>query len=106
MLCHEHPGFSFRQRGAEPHKSIAEYRDHLAPGSYLVITHGTLEDNAKGEEEAAEGVYSRASVRCTSGRCRCAALLRQRLTWIAEWRPEPEGTARQHPMRGGVGREP
>jgi hypothetical protein len=23
-----------------PHQIIAEYRDHLAPGSYLAITHG------------------------------------------------------------------
>ena len=46
---------------AEPHKIIAEYRDQLAPGSYMAITHGTLEDGPAGEGQAAESVYRQAS---------------------------------------------
>jgi SAM-dependent methyltransferase len=100
---------------AEPHKIIAEYRDRLVPGSYLVITHGTREDDPAGEEAAAEGVYRQASsqlhirplpdvLRFFEG----FELVEPGLAWITEWRPEP-GTAptgRQHSMRGGVGRRP
>jgi O-methyltransferase involved in polyketide biosynthesis len=100
---------------AEPHKIIAEYRDHMAPGSYLAITHGTLEEDPEGEGGKAEGVYRQASsqlhvrplpevLRFFDG----FELVEPGLTWITEWRPEP-GTAptgRQQSMRGGVGRKP
>ncbi len=46
---------------AGPHKIIAEYRDQLAPGSYLAITHGTLADDPAREGQAAERVYRPAS---------------------------------------------
>jgi SAM-dependent methyltransferase len=99
---------------AEPHKIIAEYRDHLAPGSYLAITHGTLEEDPGGDSGKAEGVYRQASsqlhvrplpevLRFFDG----FELVEPGLTWITEWRPEP-GTApigRQHSLRGGVGRK-
>ena len=100
---------------AEPHRIIAEYRDQLAPGSYLAITHGTLEDDPAGEGQAAERVYRQASsqlhVRPLPDVLRFFEgfeLVEPGLTWITEWRPEP-GTAptgRQHSMRGGVGRKP
>ena len=100
---------------AEPHKIIAAYRDHMVPGSYLAITHGTLEEDPQGEGGKAEGVYRRASsqlhvrplpevLRFFDG----FELIEPGLAWITEWRPEP-GTAptgRQHSMRGGVGRRP
>jgi SAM-dependent methyltransferase len=100
---------------ADPHKVIAEYRDHLAPGSYLAISHGTLEEDPEGEGGKAAGVYRHASsqlhvrplpevLRLFDG----FELVDPGLTWITEWRPEP-GTAptgRQHSMRGGVGRKP
>ena len=54
---------------AGPHKIIAEYRDQLAPGSYLAITHGTLADDPAREGQAAERVYRRRPPSCTSGRC-------------------------------------
>ncbi len=99
---------------AAPHKVIAEYRDHLAPGSYLAISHGTLEEDPGGEGGKAEGVYRQASsqlhvrplpevLRFFDG----FELVDPGLTWITGWRPEP-GTAptgRQHSMRGGVGRK-
>ena len=100
---------------AEPHKIIAEYRDHLAPGSYLAISHGTREEDPAGEVGQAEGVYRLASaqlhvrplpevLRFFDG----FELVEPGLTWIADWRPEP-GTApvgRRHSLRGGVGRKP
>ncbi len=100
---------------AQPRKIIAEYRDQLAAGSYLAITHGTLEDDPAGEGQAAEGVYRQASsqlhVRPLPDVLRFFEgfeHVKPGLTWITDWRPEP-GTApigRQHSMRGGVGRKP
>jgi SAM-dependent methyltransferase len=100
---------------ADPHKIMAEYRDHLAPGSYLAITHGTLEEDPATEGSKAEGVYRQASsqlhVRPLPDVLRFFdgfELVEPGLTWIAQWRPEP-GTAptgRQQSMRGGVGRKP
>jgi len=100
---------------AGPHQIIAAYRDHLAAGSYLAITHGTLEDDPAREGWAAEGVYHQASsqlhrrsmpevLRFFAG----FELIEPGLTWITEWRPEPltEPVGRQHSMRGGVGRKP
>ena len=44
----------------KPHQIIAGYRDHLAPGSYLAITHGiaaaTPEDDPDGLVEQSGGV--------------------------------------------------
>src|SRR5260370_9139193 len=45
----------------EPHQVIAQYRDRMAPGSYLAITHGTMEEDPAGERDKAAGVYRRAS---------------------------------------------
>jgi len=99
----------------EPHKIIAEYRDHMAPGSYLVITHGTKEKDASAEREAAADAYRRASSQlhlrtlADVGRLFDGfELVEPGLVWITEWRPEP-GTAptgRAQSMRGGVGRKP
>jgi SAM-dependent methyltransferase len=99
---------------AEPHAVIAEYRDRMAPGSYLVITHGTKEKASPAERDRAADVYRDASSQL---HLRPLPEVRQffdgfelvepGLVWIAEWRPEP-GTAptgRVQSMRGGVGRK-
>jgi hypothetical protein len=98
----------------EPHKIIAQYRDHMAPGSYLAITHGTMEEDPAGERDKAAGVYRQASsalhVRPLADVQRFFdgfELVEPGLVWITEWRPEP-GTAptgRAQSMRGGVGRK-
>ncbi len=100
---------------AGPHKIIAEYRDALASGSCLVISHGTLEEDPAGEGGKAEGVYRQASsqlhVRPLAEVRRFFdgfELIEPGLTWITEWRPEP-GTAptgRAQSLRGAVGRKP
>jgi hypothetical protein len=98
----------------EPLKIIAEYRDRMAPGSYLAITHGTMEEDPAGERDKAAGVYRQASsqlhVRPLADVRRFfdgLELVEPGLAWITEWRPEP-GTAptgRAQSMRGGVGRK-
>jgi S-adenosyl methyltransferase len=100
---------------AEPHAIIAAYRDQMARGSYLAITHGTMEEDPRGEGEAAAGVYRLASsqlhVRSLPGVLRLFdgfVLVEPGLTWITEWRPEPGTTpvGRPHSLRGGVGCKP
>jgi S-adenosyl methyltransferase len=99
----------------EPHQIIAQYSDRMAPGSYLAITHGTMEEDPAGERDQAAGVYRQASSQL---HVRPLADVRRffdgfefvepGLVWITEWRPEP-GTAptgRAQSMRGGVGRKP
>jgi SAM-dependent methyltransferase len=98
----------------EPHRIIAEYRDRMVPGSYLVITHGTMEEDPAGERDKAAAVYRQASsqlhVRPLADVRRFFdgfELVEPGLVWITEWRPEP-GTAptgRAQSMRGGVGRK-
>jgi len=100
---------------AEPHGFIAEYRDHLAPGSYLAITHAIGTEELAQERRGAEAVYRQASsqlhVRSLADVLRFfdgLELIEPGFTWLAEWRPE-QGTAptgRLHSMRGGVGRKP
>jgi len=99
---------------AEPHAIIAGYRDRMAPGSYLAISHGTREKDESAERDAAADAYRRASSRlCLRTLPEVLRffdgfeLVEPGLTWITEWRPEP-GTApvgRQQSLRGGVGRK-
>ncbi len=100
---------------AEPGNILAAYRDHMASGSYLVITHAIQTEELTKERREAEDVYSQASsqlhIRPLADVLRFFdgfELVEPGFTWIAEWRPEP-GTApigRLHSMRGGVGRKP
>jgi hypothetical protein len=99
----------------DPHRIIAGYRDNLAPGSHLVITHGTIEEDPEGEADKAAGVYRQASSQL---HVRPLAEVRRffegfelvdpELVWITEWRPEPgtEPTGRRQSLRGAVGRKP
>ena len=105
----------FIEDEAEPHEIIAAYRDRLAPGSYLVITHGTREEDPEGQGDKAAAIYRRASsqlhVRSLPDVLRFFdgwELAEPGLSWIAEWRPEPGTgpTGRPHSLRGGVGRKP
>jgi len=99
---------------AEPGNILAAYRDHMASGSYLVITHAVQTEELTKERREAEDVYRQAScqlhVRPLTDVLRFFdgfELVEPGFTWMAEWRPEP-GTApigRLHSMRGGVGRK-
>jgi S-adenosyl methyltransferase len=103
----------------KPHQIIAEYRDALAPGSYLAITHGTTaetpDDDPDGLVENVRSVYQNASaqihvrpvkevVRFFDG----FEILDPGVLWMAAWRPDP-GTrpaGRPDSLYGGVGRKP
>ena len=100
---------------AEPGAILAGYRDRLATGSYLAISHAIQTDELAKERREAEAVYRQASsqlkVRPQADVLRffdSFELVEPGLIWIAEWRQEP-GTApvgRLHSIRGGVGRKP
>ena len=84
----------------KPHQIIAEYRDHLATGSYLAITHGitaaTPEDDPDGVVESVTNVYQNASaqihVRSTKEIERFFdgfEIIEPGIVWTADWRPDP-----------------
>ena len=100
----------------EPHQIIAEYRDHLAPGSYLAITHGitaaTPEDDPDGIVQSVTNIYQNASAqmhvrpvkeieRFFDG----LEIIEPGVVWMADWRPD-RGTrpaGRPNSLYGGVG---
>jgi len=103
----------------KPHEIIAEYRDHLAPGSCLAITHGTLGETEDEDPDhrtaSATNVYRRASAQL---HVRPLAeiqrffdgfeLIPPGVVWMTEWRPDPgvASAGPPHSLRGGVGRKP
>jgi O-methyltransferase involved in polyketide biosynthesis len=101
-----------------PHQLVAAYRDHLAPGSYLAITHGitaaTPEDDPDGVVESVTNVYQNASAqmhvrpvkeieRFFDG----LEIMEPGVVWLARWRPDPgiRPAGRQNSLFGGVGRK-
>ena len=101
----------------EPYRIIAEYRDKLAPGSYLAISHGTT-GTTDDDHEVVGGVtsvYQQASaqlhVRSRAGIQRFFdgfEMVEPGTVWINQWRPDPGVPAAGQPrsLRGGVGRKP
>jgi O-methyltransferase involved in polyketide biosynthesis len=102
----------------DPYRIVAEYRDHLAPGSYLAISHGTTGTAEEDPDDVVGGVtsvYRQASaqlhVRSLAGIQRFFDgfdLVDPGVVWINEWRPGPGFRSAGQPrsLRGGVGRKP
>jgi len=102
----------------DPHRIIAEYRDHMAPGSYLAISHGTTgtaEEDPNDVAGSVTSVYRQASaqlhLRSLAGIQRFFDgfdLIEPGVVWINEWRPDPGVPPAGQPrsLRGGVGRKP
>jgi hypothetical protein len=101
----------------KPYGIIAEYRDHMAPGSYLAISHGTTgtaEDDPRDVAGTVTSVYRQASaqlhLRSLAGIQRFFdgfELVEPGVVWINEWRPDPSVRPAGQPrsLRGGVGRK-
>ena len=114
LLCTAALHFVSDDDGAQ--EAIATYRDRLAPGSYLTITHGSEEGyDPNGDNEAASSVYSRSSaqlhprtlpeiLRFFDG----LELVEPGLVWLSEWRPDPgvPPAGRLTSLRACVGRKP
>jgi len=102
----------------QPYRIIAEYRDHMAPGSFLAISHGTTGTAEEDPNDVAGSVTS--VYRQASAQLHLRSLLEiQRffegfdlvdpgVVWINEWRPDPGVRPAGQPrsLRGGVGRKP
>jgi hypothetical protein len=102
----------------KPYQIIAEYRDRLAPGSYLAISHGTTGTAEEDPDDVVGGVTSvfrqasaQLHVRSLTGIQRFFdgfEMVDPGVVWINEWRPgagfRPSGNPRS--LRGGVGRKP
>jgi hypothetical protein len=101
----------------DPYRIVAEYRDHMAPGSYLAISHGTTGTAEEDPNDVVGGVtsvYRQASaqlhVRSLAGIRRFFDgfdLIEPGVVWINEWRPDPGIPPAGQPrsLRGGVGRK-
>jgi SAM-dependent methyltransferase len=102
----------------EPHRIIAEYRDRLAPGSCLVISHGpsaTEEEDPTGIAGSVTSVYRQASAQL---HVRSLPEIRRffdgfdladpGVVWMNEWRPDPAipPAGKTMSLRAGVGRKP
>ncbi|GAA2389441.1 SAM-dependent methyltransferase [Nonomuraea africana] len=91
------------------HGIVARFRDRMAPGSYLAITHGTWEE---AREDDGVDVYKRTnapiSVRTRAEILRFFdgfELVEPGLVDVAHWRPErPAATDRRLWLTAGVGR--
>ena len=102
----------------EPQRIVAEYRDHLAPGSFLAISHGaagTAENDPDDVTGQVTSVFRQASaqlhVRSEPEIQRLFdgfELVEPGVVWINEWRPDPGIPAAGQPrsLMGGVGRKP
>jgi SAM-dependent methyltransferase len=102
---------------AAPGQRVAELRDALAPGSYLVLTHATNESR-QAVTEATEQVYRRGAA--SEGRTRSRdeimsffghfELVDPGLVYLPEWRPESPDQVPADPGRlwflAGVARKP
>ncbi len=97
----------------DPHAVIGRFGDVMAPGSLLVISHGTLEtDPDDARARLSTEVYSQASAPLTLRSIESVRrlfdgfdLVDPGLAWISEWRPSPsEGISElAETLRGGVG---
>lgn len=98
----------------DPQAIIAAFREVMAPGSCLVISHGTLETGPDDERVRRHAeVYRQASAQLTLRPIEAVRalfdgfeLLEPGLTWISQWR-SAVGTGAEgmtETLRGGVGR--
>jgi hypothetical protein len=99
----------------DPKGVIARFREVMAPGSFLVISHGTLETHPGDPRAKLSGeVYSQSAaslaLRSLDG-VRALfdgfELVDPGLVWISDWRPNPFEDVRgvAETLRGGAGRK-
>jgi hypothetical protein len=102
----------------DPWALVARFREAMAPGSFLVLSHGTLEGRPDDPRaQLASEVYSRSSMPI---RLRSFESVRRffdgfdlvapGLVWVTEWRPSVSGEAGEtggpsETLRGGVARK-
>lgn len=99
----------------DPDRLVAKYRAALAPGSYLMISHGSVDDYDDAETDRVYRVYRASTSPITSRpRERIAAwfdgldLVEPGIVVVTDWRPDPgEAPIKLRlPSYGGVARVP
>ena len=99
----------------DPDRLVARYRRALPSGSYLTITHGTVDDFDPGETERVYNVYKASTSPITSrGRARIESwfngleLVEPGVVVVTEWHPDhgEEPVKLRLPHYGGVARVP
>jgi S-adenosyl methyltransferase len=100
----------------DPQAVIARFREAMAPGSFLVISHGTLETNPDDPRAKLSGEVYRQSAASLALRSVAGVralfdgfeLVDPGLVWISDWRPNPFEDVRgvAETLRGGAGRKP
>jgi len=109
MLCILH----FIPDDQDPAGLVGRYRDRLAPGSYLAVSHVTGDDDSESHANAMN-VYSRVMTQVNlRTRAQVAALfagfdlVEPGLVFVSRWRPEPDDdTTTALYYYSGVGRRP
>jgi len=100
---------------AYPGAIVARFREAMAPGSFLVISHGTMEGEDIDERaELSARVYQQASATLSLRRPDAVRalfdgfeLIEPGFVWIHNWPAESESPInQQETLRGGVGRLP
>lgn len=99
----------------DPHGIVARFKDRLAPGSLLVISHGTADDVAHGGQYdkfvgALATNVAQSYVRPKAEVARFFDgfdLIEPGVEWITRWRPDEGADASEtHHIYGGVARKP
>jgi SAM-dependent methyltransferase len=101
----------------DPWRIVATLRDALAPGSYLVLAHGTDEGNPV-VAKATTQIYNRSVATSVHVRSRAEILgffdgfdlIDPGLVYVSRWRPDDSGSTPPHLLNSGclvgVGRKP
>jgi SAM-dependent methyltransferase len=98
----------FISNAEDPWRIVATLRDALAPGSYLVLSHGT-DENDPGRAQAAEKLYNRSVSTQAHARSRPEIrrffdgfdLVDPGLVYIPQWRPDSPADVPGDPGRSG-----
>jgi SAM-dependent methyltransferase len=107
---------SFVSDADEPGRLVARYRDALAPGSYLAISHACAEGRPADAEKLNEFFRQTSTPLLVRSRAEVEKLFEgfefvdPGLVYAQEWRPDYLGEVEEHPERTGllvgVGRKP
>ncbi len=96
----------------QPERIVAQLRDAVAPGSFLVLSHGTMDQVEEDYEEAGRVYQNSTATLNLRSRKRIEALfegfdlLEPGVVSVADWRPEqPDPDAYRLGVLGGVGRK-
>lgn len=100
----------------DPYGVVAQLRDALPSGSYIVISHGIFEGVEPDDADSFSNVYQKSNMPIAArGRNQVIRffdgfdLVDPGVVWVPEWRPDPGESVEQPELShsvGGIGRKP